>query len=76
MTLIIYAEDKTYCYNKEEDSDIKETADVTDASAVTVKVLIYKAEDYVSVINISAKDTLVIFSSLSTLLNDDIFYLS
>ena len=76
MILIIYAEDKTYCCNKEENLDIKETADMTDASAVTVKILIYEAEDYTSVINTSAKGTSVIFSSLSTLLNDSIFYLS
>ena len=76
MTLIIYAEDKTCCYSKEEDSDIKETADEADALVITVKVLIYRAEDYVSVINTSAEDTSVIFSSLSTLFNDSTFYLS
>ena len=76
MILIIYIEDKTYCYSKEKSSDIKKIADKTDASAVIVKVLIYKVEDYTSVINISAEDTLVIFSSLSTLFNDSIFYFS
>ena len=76
MILIIYAEDKTYYYNEEENSDVKETANITDVSAVTVKVLIYRAEDYTSVINISAKDTSVIFLSLSILLNDDAFYFS
>ena len=75
MTLIICTEDKTCHYNKEENSDIKETADKADTSVITVKILIYRAEDYVSVINISAKDTSVIFSSLSTLLNDSTFYL-
>ena len=74
MTLIIYTEDKICHYDKEESSDIKETADITDISAVTVKILIYKAEDYTSVINISAEDTSVIFSSLSTLLSNNIFY--
>ena len=76
MTLIIYTEDKTYYYDKEGDSDIKKTADITNISAVTVKILIYRAEDYISVINISAEGTSVIFSSLSTLLNSNIFYLS
>ena len=76
MILIIYTEDKTCCYSKEKDLDIKEIADKANASAVTVKILIYRAEDYTSVINISAEDTLVIFSSLSTLLNDSIFYFS
>ena len=76
MILIIYIEDKTYCYNKEEDLSIKETADITDVSAVTVKVLIYRAEDYASVINISAEGTSVISSSLSTLFNDDVFHFS
>ena len=76
MILIIYIEDKTYCYNKERDSDIKETADKTDISAVTVKILIYKAEDYTSVISISAEGTSVIFLSLSTLFNDSILHFS
>ena len=76
MTLIIYTEDKTYHYNKERNSDIKETADITDASVITVKVLIHRAEDYTSVINTSAKDTLVTFSSLSTLSNNSTFYSS
>ena len=76
MTLIIYTEDKTYYCGKERSLDIKETADKADTLIVTVKVLIYRAEDYISVINISAEDTLVIFSSLSTLFNDSIFYLS
>ena len=76
MTLTIYAEDKTYCYDEEESSDIKETADMTDTSAVTVKVFIYEAEDYTSVINTSAEDTSVAFSSLSTLLNNSTFYSS
>ena len=75
MTLIIYVEDKTYHYNKEKDADIKETADKTDTSVITVKILIYRAEDYTSVINISVKDTSVISSSLSTLFNDNTFYL-
>ena len=68
--------DKTYHYNKERDSDIKEIADIADTSAVIVKILIYKAVNYISVINISAESTLVIFSSLSTLFNDSTFYLS
>ena len=76
MILIIYTENKTYHYNKEENSDIKETADITDVSAVTVKILIYRAEDYISVINISAEDTSVIFLSLSTLLSNNTFYFS
>ena len=76
MTLIIYTEDKTYHYDKERSSDIKKTADKTDISAVTVKILIYRAEDYASVINISAEDTLIIFSLLSTLLNNSTFYSS
>ena len=75
MTLIICAEDKTCCYDEEESSGIKETADIADALVVTVKVLIYEAEDYISVINISAEDTSVIFSSLSTLFNSSTFYL-
>ena len=74
MTLIICTEDKTCCYNKEESLNVKEIADVTDASAVTVKILIYEAEDYTSVINISAEDTSVIFSLLSTLSDDSTFY--
>ena len=76
MTLIIYAENKTYCYSKERSSGIKETADKTDTSVITVKILIYRAEDYISVINISAEGTSVIFSSLSTLFNDSTFYSS
>ena len=76
MILIIYTEDKTYHYNKERDSDIKETADIADTLAVTVKILIYRAEDYTSVINTSAEDTSVIFSSLSTLSNNSTFYFS
>ena len=76
MTLIIYAEDKTYCYNKEEDLSIKETADITNVSAVTVKVLIYRAEDYISVINISAEGTSVTSLLLSTLSDDNVFHLS
>ena len=74
MILIIYAEDKTYHYSKEKNSDIKETADKADTSAVTVKILIYEAEDYISVINISAEDTSVIFLSLSTLFSSDTFH--
>ena len=76
MILIIYTEDKTYYYGKEGSLNIKETADITDASAVTVKILIYEAEDYISVINISAEGTSVIFSSLSTLSDDSTFYFS
>ena len=76
MTLIIYAEDKTYYYDKERDSDIKEIADKTDTSVVTVKILICRTEDYTSVISISAEDTSVIFSLLSTLSNSNIFYSS
>ena len=76
MTLTICTEDKTCHYSKEGSSDIKEIADMADTSAVTVKVLIHEAEDYISVINISAEGTSVISSSLSTLLNDSIFYLS
>ena len=76
MTLTICAEDKTYCYGKEKSSDIKETADITDASAVIVKVLIYRAEDYTSVINISAEGTSVTSSLLSTLLSNSTFYSS
>ena len=74
MTLTTCIEDKTYYYDKEGDLNVKETADIINASAVTVKVLIYGAEDYISVINISAEDTSVISLSLSTLLNDSIFY--
>ena len=76
MTLTIYIENKTYHYNKERNSDIKEIADKANTLTVTVKILIYKAEDYTSVINISAKDTSVISSSLSTLLSGSIFYFS
>ena len=74
MTLTICTEDKTCCYSKEENLDIKETADKTDISTVTVKILIYRAEDYTSVINISAEDTLITSSSLSTLLSNNIFH--
>ena len=76
MTLIIYIEDKTYCYSKEKNSDIKEITNIADVSAVIVKVFIHKAEDYTSVINISAEDTSVTFSSLSTLFNSNAFYFS
>ena len=76
MILIIYVEDKTYCCDKEKNSDIKEITDITDILVVTVKVLIYEAEECASVINISAEGTSVIFSSLSTLFSDDIFYFS
>ena len=76
MILIIYTEDKTYCYKEEKSLSIKEIADVTDTSAVTVKILIYEAEDYISVINISAEGTSVIFSSLSILLDDSTFHFS
>ena len=76
MILIIYTEDKTYHYGKEESTDIKEIADKTDISVITVKILIYRAEDYISVISIFTEDTSVIFSSLSTLFNDSTFYLS
>ena len=76
MTLIICTEDKTCHYDKEENSDIKEIADMADTSAVTVKILIYRAEDYASVINISAEGTSVIFSLLSTLSDDSTFYFS
>ena len=76
MILTIYTEDKTYYYNEEKNSDIKETANKANISAVTVKILIYRAEDYTSVINTSAEDTSVISSSLSTLSNDDTFYSS
>ena len=74
MILIIYTEDKTYHYNKKRSSGIKETADITDILTVTVKILIYKAEDYTSVINISTEGTSVIFSSLSTLSDDSTFH--
>ena len=76
MILIIYIKDKNYCYNKERNSDIKKIADVADTLIVTVKVLIYRAEDYISVINISAEGTSVTFSSLSILFNDSIFHFS
>ena len=76
MILIIYTEDKIYHYDKEKSSDIKEIADKADTLAVTVKIFIYRAEDYISVINISAEDTSVIFSSLSTLFSSSIFYFS
>ena len=76
MILIIYIEDKTYCYNKEGGSDIKEIADKANTSVITVKILIYRAEDYISVINISAEGTSVIFLSLSTLSDDSTFYFS
>ena len=76
MILIIYTEDKTCYCDKERSLSIKETADMTDASAVTVKILIYRAEDYISVINISAEGTSVTFSSLSTLSNSSTFYSS
>ena len=76
MTLIIYTEDKTCHYDKERNLDIKKTADKTDASAVTVKILIYRAEDYISVINISAEGTSVISLSLSTLSDNNAFYSS
>ena len=76
MILIIYTEDKTYYYDKEGNSDIKETADKADVSAVIVKVLIYRAEDYISVISTSVKGTSVIFSSLSTLSDSSAFHFS
>ena len=76
MILTICIEDKTCYYGKERNSGIKETADIADVSAVTVKILIYRAEDYTSVINISAEGTSVISLSLSTLLNSSVFYLS
>ena len=76
MILIIYAGDKTYYYDKERDSDIKEIADIADTLVITVKILIYEAEDYTSVISISTEDTSVIFLSLSTFLNNSIFYFS
>ena len=74
MILIICIVDKTCHYDKEESSDIKEIADITDVSAVTVKILIYKAENDALIINISAEDTSVIFSSLSTLFSNDVFH--
>ena len=74
MTLIICTENKTCCYNKEKGLSIKETADITDVSAVTVKILIYEVEDSTSVISISAKGTSVIFSSLSTLSDGSTFH--
>ena len=76
MILIICTEDKTYCYSKEESSNIKETADKADTSVITVKILIYEAEDCASVISISAEGTSVIFLSLSTLSDDSTFYFS
>ena len=76
MILIIYAEDKTYCYDKEGSLNIKETAGITDTSAVTVMIFIYRAEGYISVINISAEDTSVISSLLSILFSNDAFYFS
>ena len=76
MILIIYTEDKTCCYSEEENSDIKEITDKTDTLVITVKILIYEAEDYASVINISAEDTSVISSSLSTLSDNSTFYFS
>ena len=74
MILIIYIKDKTYHYDEEENLNVKEIADITDVSAVTVKILIYEAEDYISVINISAKDTSVISSLLNTFFDDSTFY--
>ena len=53
MTSVIYGEDKTHYYSEEKNSDIKKTADKTIISVIIVKILIYRAEDYVSVINIS-----------------------
>ena len=76
MTLIICTENKICYYSKEESSDIKETADKADTSVITVKILIYEAEDYISVINTSAKDTSVTFSLLSTLSDSNVFYFS
>ena len=76
MILTIYAEHKTYCYNKEEDLSIKKTANKADTSVITVKILICRVEDYISVINISAEGTSVIFLSLSTLSDDSTFYFS
>ena len=76
MILTICTEDKTYYYDEEKNLSIKETADIADASAVTVKVLIYEAEDYASVISISAEDTSVTSSSSSTLFSSNAFYLS
>ena len=76
MILIIYTEDKTYHYNKEGSSGIKETVNKTNAAVIIVKILIHRAEDYTSVISTSAEDTSVIFSSLSTLLNNSTFHSS
>ena len=76
MTLTICIEDKTCRYDKEKNSDIKETANKADTSAVTVKILIYEAEDYTLVINTSAEGTSVISSSLSTFLSGSIFHFS
>ena len=76
MILIICTGDKTCYYNKEGNLDIKETADETDVSVIIVKVLICGAEDYVSVINISAEGASAAFSSLSTLFNDSTFHFS
>ena len=76
MTLIICAEDKIYHYDKERSSGIKETADEADTSVITVKILIYEAEDYTLVISISTKSTSVIFSSLNTLSDSNAFYFS
>ena len=76
MTLTTYIKDKTCYCSKERSSGIKEITDKADASVITVKIFIYEAEDYTSVISISAERTSVIFSSLSTLLNDSTFYFS
>ena len=76
MILTIYTEDKTCHYDKEKSLSIKETADITNTSAVTVKIFIHKAEDYTSVINTSAEDTSVTSLSLSTLLHDSTFHFS
>ena len=76
MILTIYAVDKTYHYDKEKSSDIKKTADIANVLAVTVKILIYRAEDNTLVINISAEDTSVTSSLLSTLLNGSTFHFS
>ena len=73
MISVIYTKDKTHHCNKKKDLDIKEIADRTDISVITVKVLILRAEDYISVINISVEGSSVIFS-LSTLLKGSIFY--
>ena len=74
MILTIYIEDKICHYDKKKSSDIKETADIADALVITVKILIYRAEDYTLVMNTSTEDTSVIFSSLSTLSDDSTFY--